>query len=595
MDKTDELVQQHVAGNRTSDCVLSVSPTCKSSGRSPNSDFDALLTSMDNDDFGFSTLSQLDDQPSQHFFSDTGTSYVELSSHFPASVVFPVADTLSNPPNDPIQGAPGEHCADCFTMGAHCQMIQDGQHGGLCMSCAVGSSEHEHGTDPSLQEEFDRATDFSQNSGRLCTMPGKNVAASTQPNDHFSGSPRSITTPGAMKDKMPFEAPKSIQAGFPAKIGARFSRESVQILRKWLFLNRRHPYPTEEEKVMLQHQTGLSKTQISNWLANARRRKAPQHRSTFSHTIDHQTASIDVPRRPGTPAIESNSHDMDPLMRWVDSPPENEPASVIAIARAVAADRENAPRLNRRQSHDLTDEGSTRPLYDPSSASSAGTLSDTSRASAYSQTSDSSFNVASSGYQVRHRRRRKRRAPPKREESVSLSSSLKPYQCTFCTETFRTKHDWQRHEKSLHLSLEKWICTCDGPYVTDPKTDQTCCVFCGKPDPDESHLESHNHSACKAKPMQEKTFYRKDHLNQHLKLVHDVQFLEWSMRSWKMANADIRSRCGFCGIVMSSWMIRVDHLAEHFKCGSTIADWKGDWGFEGPILNMLENAIPPCK
>lgn len=37
------------------------------------------------------------------------------------------------------------------------------------------------------------------------------------------------------------------------------------------------------------------------------------------------------------------------------------------------------------------------------------------------------------------------------------------------------------------------------------------------------------------------------------------------------------------------------HLADHFKAGKTMADWKGDWGFEAHIVELVENSIPPCK
>ena len=46
---------------------------------------------------------------------------------------------------------------------------------------------------------------------------------------------------------------------------------------------------------------------------------------------------------------------------------------------------------------------------------------------------------------------------------------------------------------------------------------------------------------------------------------------------------------------MDSWSIRVDHLAEHFKGGKSMADWKGDWGFETQVLDIVENGMPPCK
>ncbi|KAF7729017.1 hypothetical protein EC973_005048 [Apophysomyces ossiformis] len=44
------------------------------------------------------------------------------------------------------------------------------------------------------------------------------------------------------------------------------------ILREWLAKHKKHPYPTEEEKIALARQTNLTLNQISNWFINARRR-----------------------------------------------------------------------------------------------------------------------------------------------------------------------------------------------------------------------------------------------------------------------------------------------------------------------------------
>ncbi|GAB5590157.1 hypothetical protein Unana1_05057 [Umbelopsis nana] len=46
----------------------------------------------------------------------------------------------------------------------------------------------------------------------------------------------------------------------------------IILLRTWLINNKRHPYPSEEVKRHLARQTGLTKSQISNWFINARRR-----------------------------------------------------------------------------------------------------------------------------------------------------------------------------------------------------------------------------------------------------------------------------------------------------------------------------------
>ncbi|XVE52598.1 hypothetical protein DITRI_Ditri02bG0134900 [Diplodiscus trichospermus] len=45
---------------------------------------------------------------------------------------------------------------------------------------------------------------------------------------------------------------------------------AVAVLKTWLFEHFLHPYPTDSEKLMLARQTGLSRTQISNWFINAR-------------------------------------------------------------------------------------------------------------------------------------------------------------------------------------------------------------------------------------------------------------------------------------------------------------------------------------
>lgn len=271
--------------------------------------------------------------------------------------------------------------------------------------------------------------------------------------------------------------------------------------------------------------------------------------------------------------------------------PENEPASVTAIASAILqSDPSNYYGSGMNSPFNITDDDVTRSNR-ASSASSFGTSpSSGSFASAFSQGSRSSIG----SLQQRGRRRRRRRANPK-EPNQKVGMSARQFQCTFCTETFRTKHDWQRHEKSLHLSLEQWICSPKGPRALNPDNNQVCCVLCGIADPDNAHIESHNYTSCQERSLDERTFYRKDHLRQHMKLVHNTKYIAWAMDSWKVPTPDIRSRCGFCGSILNSWPVRVDHLAEHFKTGSEMLDWKGDWGFEPAVFSMVENAIPPCK
>ncbi|KAG7960753.1 hypothetical protein I3843_10G140400 [Carya illinoinensis] len=45
---------------------------------------------------------------------------------------------------------------------------------------------------------------------------------------------------------------------------------AVTVLRAWLFEHFLHPYPTDTDKLMLAKETGLSRSQVSNWFINAR-------------------------------------------------------------------------------------------------------------------------------------------------------------------------------------------------------------------------------------------------------------------------------------------------------------------------------------
>uniref|UniRef100_A0A0E0F9N8 Homeobox domain-containing protein n=1 Tax=Oryza meridionalis TaxID=40149 RepID=A0A0E0F9N8_9ORYZ len=63
-------------------------------------------------------------------------------------------------------------------------------------------------------------------------------------------------------------------AGGPAGGGWRPQRglpeRAVSVLRAWLFEHFLHPYPKDSDKVMLAKQTGLTRSQVSNWFINAR-------------------------------------------------------------------------------------------------------------------------------------------------------------------------------------------------------------------------------------------------------------------------------------------------------------------------------------
>lgn len=149
-----------------------------------------------------------------------------------------------------------------------------------------------------------------------------------------------------------------------------------------------------------------------------------------------------------------------------------------------------------------------------------------------------------------------------------------------------------RHEKSLHLSLEKWLCAPLGEMVADKATGKPRCVYCDALDPSSEHLATHNHSACFEKGPESRTFYRKDHLRQHLRLMHGCKMTA-SMESWKSEAQFIKSRCGFCDMKFDKWQDRIDHLSKEFRNGANMKDWKGCRGLEPHVAIHVSNAMPP--
>ncbi|XP_074583626.1 homeobox protein BEL1 homolog [Curcuma longa] len=87
---------------------------------------------------------------------------------------------------------------------------------------------------------------------------------------------------------------------------------AVAVLRAWLFEHFLHPYPNDVDKHILARQSGLSKSQVSNWFINARVRlwkpmieemymqevkvvelQNPNHHSTLEATMDCQNPNSD--------------------------------------------------------------------------------------------------------------------------------------------------------------------------------------------------------------------------------------------------------------------------------------------------------------
>ncbi|KAM0281181.1 hypothetical protein ACHAO9_010869 [Fusarium lateritium] len=300
------------------------------------------------------------------------------------------------------------------------------------------------------------------------------------------------------------------------------------------------------------------------------RRRSRYFRSQYQPNLPQ---AIDIPGSAPTDVP------LDPMQRWRNSPPETEPALLSAIADALR----QTPLRTRPSAGSLNSQRISNRAASTASFGSGTSCSSTSNASAISATFRST-----SDHSSRRVEKRTRSTVTKGKEK---HKDRRMFPCTFCCDSFKSKYDWARHEKSLHLNLQVWRCVPFGGTVISSETGRAHCAYCSLLDPNAEHLDSHNHNACQSEG-QTPIFSRKDHLVQHLRLVHRMEILP-IIDSWKDEGPLVSSRCGFCSTLMQTWQERVDHLAQHFRKGATMDEWKGEHGFESYIAAKVTHAMPP--
>lgn len=326
--------------------------------------------------------------------------------------------------------------------------------------------------------------------------------------------------------------------------------QQTRLLRGWYDTHSEHPYPSAQDVEFLSIQSNLTKTQVNNWFTNARRRHRQVSRPLSMRHF-----------RAGSPMPSMAS----PLDRWRNSPPEDDHVAPQTVAAAVASSASNSP-----WSADHTTPPFS-PMAPSRQASDLSSQAESTSSSISSFTSCLSHNSSISG------RRHSRTLRLKKSRGSKVH-----YECTFCSQPFKKKHDWARHERAVHMpELETYTCTLLAQ-VTDHLQGwrvgeiEPQCNLCGQASPDTEHMATHDFDSCAERPPSQRTFCRKDHFWQHLQKYHGCQ--KWpgwdlDLNLWRNKQDTFQSYCGFCNETLDSWAARTAHVAEHFKQGLTMENW----------------------
>jgi hypothetical protein len=149
-------------------------------------------------------------------------------------------------------------------------------------------------------------------------LPPSNYNSSSTPLSPAQPSPPSaVPPPPSPPSRPPQTVPSSTLVDRPTKKRGKLPKETTDYLKTWLHRHSDHPYPSEEEKKQLCHATGLSMSQVSNWMINARRRiLAPAHRAASGPTTS-------APYPPPTRTTPASTALLEPVSRRTSIPQES--------------------------------------------------------------------------------------------------------------------------------------------------------------------------------------------------------------------------------------------------------------------------------
>ncbi|ORY09584.1 hypothetical protein BCR34DRAFT_656495 [Clohesyomyces aquaticus] len=356
-----------------------------------------------------------------------------------------------------------------------------------------------------------------------------------------------------------------------------------------------NPYPSNVDLEGISRRTGITTKAAKTWFNNARARRRPPRRNNQkfsantspeiggSNLLDPRDELImnpaptpndtqESPRKSQTENRDTISHTsspertFSPLERYLSAPPEDEPVSVSAI-QAARANMDSA--LTKHSPWELIQ--ATTEARAPgwkfgdakSQASLAGSIM-TGPLSPDAAVADVKAYVECGAAVAifQHVRHPGAHCASRPERAVAVSGhvivpsclALQTQSAICCDATFSSQYEWARHEETLHYPRKKWVCR-----LTEDHTLESLASY---KDPKQLSLHS-----CTI-PEEQRSFFRKDHLMQHIKQVHRVTKSdvdpawgeEWCVNLQDLPAGSSYLYCGFCGGTLESWEARKEHI-----------------------------------
>ena len=328
------------------------------------------------------------------------------------------------------------------------------------------------------------------------------------------------------------------------KARSRLPSSAVAILNAWLQDHTGNPYPSESEKLELAARSTLELNQVHIWFRNARRRIL-------------------------NPDYESSASASDA-------------ESLVSFTSGRGRSSKQAAAIGRSSSVE--------------SLSSGFSQSDSERNRPPKRGRKRQF---SSDVPTNHRKRSRSTAT---NTAASGSETDSNFQCTFCKMSLSSKA-WRRHEETLHVPQVYWQCMKIGPLLPHRTLFLgSKCAFCG------DHVDllcakEHRVTDCLHRNAEERVFYRKENLRQHIEKFHPNSRFDNHVASAWECKADVSSDlspdgtwvCGFCGKVLPDWNSRQIHIAHHFRNGSTMDSWDANRKLLTGTSNQADHSLATSR